>query len=137
MLPLSVCNLCLDVLRAKYKVVCVLFFLVVVYLLLSTSMILAFLSNVSGLPVLGMMKVCTFFGYLLTLFQLWLPIRLIFLVMTLVSYVSGGVYTLICHYEIHVDVPKLFLAYKQQFKARHLVALCVCSLMGIASCCDP
>ena len=61
-------NVCV-VLRAKYKSVCVLIFLVFVSLLLSACVVSVFLSNLSGVPVVGVMNVCTFLGSLLTLFS--------------------------------------------------------------------
>ena len=96
-------------------------------------MVLVFLSDVSGLPVLSVMNVCTSLGSLLTICQLWLPVKVVFWVMGCASYLYSGVYALIYYYQ--TQVPKLFQAYKQQFKSRYHVALCICILMGIASCC--
>ena len=121
------------VLRAKYKSVCVFSLLMIVSFFLFTCVVVVLLSDVSGLPVLSVMNVCTFLGFLLTLYQLWLPIKLIFLVMNCLSYCSSGAYALIYYYQ--TQVPKLFMTYKKQFKPRWLVALCMCILMGIASCC--
>ena len=94
------------------------------------------LSNVFTLPVLSVMNVWTiycFIGSLLTLCRLWLLIELIFWVMNCVSHISGGVYALVHYYK--TEVPKVFLASKQQFNFRCLVASCICILMGVISSC--
>ena len=127
-----VSNLCVSLLGSKYKSTCVLFFLVVVSILLSVCVVLVLMLNVTMLPVLGIINVWTWYcviGSLLTIYQLWLPVKLIFWVMKLVSCVSGVV-----HY-YKTDIPKVFLASKQQFNSRYLVASLICILIGIASSC--
>ena len=53
--------------------------------------VFVFMLNVTMSPALGVINLWSVIGYLLTLCQLWLPVKLIFLVMKLVSCVSGAV----------------------------------------------
>ena len=129
-------NLCASVLRAKYKKMCVLVFLVIASILLSTCVVVVFLSSVSSPPVLGVMSVWNVYcliGSLLTLCRLWLPIELIFWVMNCVSYISGGVYVLLHYYK--TEVPYVFLACQKQFNFRCRIASCICIMMGVLSSC--
>ena len=65
---------------------------------MSSCVVLMFLSNGSTLPVLGVMNVSTFTGFLLFLYQHCLPIKGIFWVLTLVSYICSCVHAVIHYY---------------------------------------
>ena len=117
------------VLGTKYKSLC--FFLPCVhFFILSSCVVLVFLSNMSNPSALDVFNVS---AILLTLCRYCLPIKVIFWVLILVSYVSGCVHAIIRYYRTEVFMN--FLAWKHHFNFRYLIASCIWILIGITGSC--
>ena len=129
----GISSLCAGILGTKYKSICVFFVLMFTFFVLSTCVVLVFLSNMSSPSVLGALNVSTFTGVLLTLCQYCLPIKGIFCLLTLVSCISSCVHAIIRYYK--TEFVTVFLAWKRNFNFKYLVASCIWILMGIASSC--
>lgn len=121
--------LCAGVLGTKYKSLCVFSFLVFISFV-ATCVVLVFLSNMSNPSALGVLNVSAF---LLTLCQYCLPIKGIFWLMILMSYVSDCVHAIIHYYR--TEVFSNFLAWKHHFNFRYLIASCIWILIGITGSC--
>ena len=94
-----VCNVYAPILGAKFRPACNVAFLIVVSLLISTSVVLVFLNNLSSLPGFCVMNVCTFTVHVVTLLQHNLSRIPVAFFITAASYVSKGANTLGCHYK--------------------------------------
>ena len=102
------------------------------FFVLSSCVVLIFLSNGNG-PFLYVMNVSIFTGFLLILCQHCLPIKGIFWFLILVSYICGCVHKVIYYHK--TEAVANFLAWKQYFCFRYLLALRMCILMGVAGSC--
>ena len=102
----------------------------IVLLFQLTCVVLMSPPNLSTLPTLAVVNVCTITAFTLRLFEHYLPITSMFLIL---SYVTNGVYALLKYYnnEFHIN----FHAIKQQFSRKYIVASCLCCLTGIAGSC--
>ena len=128
-----VVNMCACFVGVKYKSICVLVFLVLVSLVMSSSVTLVIISNLSTSPVLAVMNVYTSTNFLLTIFQCVLPTKTTFFFVTLVLCICNGTCAIIHHY--NTVVKTVFFVSKQQLSYRYFVASCKCILMGIAGSC--
>ena len=126
-------SLCVNILGTKYKSICVVFFLVFSCFVLSTCVVLVFLTHASHPCGLGVMNTSTFLLVLLTLCQYCLSIKGIFWLVTLVSCISSCVHAVIHYYR--TEFVTIFLAWKLNFNFKCLVTTCMWTLMGIAGSC--
>ena len=128
-----VVGICTVAFGTKCKKICVLFTLVTIFFVISTCIAILFLSNLHNIPAIAIMNMCTYTGFALQLFQYRLHTVPLIWVCCLASYLSDVVHTISTYYK-YVFYMSCYTI-KQQFGYRYLVALCLCTWMGITSSC--